>query len=85
MVGGLLEKRSEVAVVSLYRTEDRSEVIEFSTSYAEDAVGIFIKYPQREAIWTSFIKTFSSSCLVLPLHTHRDVDPMSLHSPSVRA
>ena len=61
LVGGLIENRSQIAITSLYETQGRSQVIDFSKAYAEDIVRIFIKYPQREASWTTFIETF---------HTH---------------
>ena len=58
LVGGLIENRSQIAITSLYKTQGRSQVIEFAKPYAEDVVRIFIKYPQREASWTTFIGTF---------------------------
>jgi hypothetical protein len=58
LVGGLISNRSQIVVTSLYETQARLDVIEFCQSYAEAVVRIFIKYPQREASWTTFLKTF---------------------------
>ena len=59
LVRGLLEKRSQIVITSLYKTEDRLQAIQFSEPFDKNTVRFFIKYPEREAGWTTFLETFN--------------------------
>ena len=58
LVSGLLENRYQIVITSLYKTVDRLQAIQFSEPFDKNTVRFFIKHPEREASWTTFLETF---------------------------
>ena len=58
MVGGLLQNRTQIVVSSLYKSQSRLQAITFSEPWAKAFIRFFVKYPEREARWTTFLETF---------------------------
>ena len=58
MVGGLLENRMDIALASLYKTSTRGQVIDFSVTFDVSFIGLYVKFPSREASWTTFLDPF---------------------------
>ena len=58
MVGGLLQNRTQIVVSSLYKSQSRLQAITFSESWAKAFIRFFVKYPERDARWTTFLETF---------------------------
>ena len=61
MVGGILESRIDVVLASLYKSPTRGEVIDFSATIDEIVTRMFIKFPQRDTSWTTFVEPFHGS------------------------
>ena len=59
MVGGLLQGRADVIVAPLYRTVARERVIQYSETFDIAATGLFVKFPKRDASWTTFLDPFT--------------------------
>ena len=58
MVRDLHENRTQVGLTGLYITKSRSEVVLFSPAFAVGSDRMFIKYPEREKSWTTFVQPF---------------------------
>ena len=57
LVGGLLQNRTQIVVSSLYKSHSRAVVITISEAWAKVFVRFFVKYPERDARWTTFLET----------------------------
>ena len=58
MIKELHEGRSDVALCLFAISKARSEVVDFSSPLIETDIGLFIKYPERESSWMTFIRPF---------------------------
>jgi hypothetical protein len=58
LVGGILEKRIDIALTSLYFSFGRAQVIDFSETLTEEQSRMYIKTPEREASWSTFLHPF---------------------------
>ena len=58
MVQEVYSMRSDIALSDFAITKQRSEVVDFSPPILESDIGLFIKYPERESSWLTFIRPF---------------------------
>ena len=58
MVKEVYENRSHIAISVFTLSKARSEVVDLSPSLFQDDIQMFIKYPERESSWTTFIEPF---------------------------
>ena len=64
IIDGLYKNRTQIGLVDLFNTFDRSQVADFSPSIASNKVRIFIKYPEREPSWTTYLDTLDGTVWV---------------------
>ena len=58
MIQALQSKEAQLALTGLIILKSRSEVVDFSPSLLEANIGMFVKFPERESSWTTFIQPF---------------------------
>ena len=58
IINGLIQNRTQVGLTSFYFTHARGMVADFSPAITEGTDQMFIKYPGREASWTTYIEPF---------------------------
>ena len=58
IINGLIQNRTQVGLTSFYFTHARGLVADFSPAITEGTDQMFIKYPGREASWTTYIEPF---------------------------
>ena len=61
IVNELIQNRTQIGLASLFYTYQRSLVADYSPALVEGTDRMFIKYPGREASWTTYISPFHNS------------------------
>ena len=61
VINGLIQNRTQLGLAAFSITQSRSTVVAFSPSLTEGEDRMFIKYPGREASWTTFTHPFAGS------------------------
>ena len=61
IINGLIQNRTQIGIASFFYTQSRGTVAAFSPAICEGTDRMFIKYPGREASWTTYIDPFDGS------------------------
>ena len=64
VINGLIQNRTQIGLASFSITHARGMVIDYSPALVEGTDQMFIKYPGREASWTTYVQSFDVSLWV---------------------